>query len=717
MLRLDDLLEKVHSYNPDADVDLIKKAYVFTAKAHEGQMRRSGEPYVVHPLSVAYLLAEMRLDIASIVAALLHDTVEDTKVTLEEVERLFGAEVRQLVDGVTKLGKIKFTTSEEKQAENFRKMIMAMAQDIRVILIKLADRVHNMRTLHHMPEGKQVDIAQETQDIYAPIANRLGLQSFKIELEDLSLKYLKPDVYKMLDEQVRSRKEKRDRYIAEVIKILQKAVKENGIQCDVFGRLKHYYSIHRKMEAQKIPIDEVYDIIAFRILVDSLAQCYEVLGIIHSLWKPIPGRFKDYIAMPKANNYQSLHTTVIGLHGERVEFQIRTKEMHEIAEHGVAAHWKYKEGKLSSDTTDEMKFKWIRRLLEWHSELKDPAEFLDTVKLDLFADDVYVFTPKGELKELPRGSTPIDFAYSVHTEVGNSCVGARINSKIVPLSYQLRSGDSIEILTKKDMRPNRDWLQFVKTSKAKAKVRQYLKLEEHTQSKQVGWELLEKACQKYDVSVNKVLKEATMDHVARELGYRDSDGLLSSLGYGKILPEEILTKILPKEKLESKEHLKPTHLEKIVEKVSRHAAGQVKVNGVSDLLINFGRCCGPVPGDPITGYVTRGKGVSVHVSDCSKLLSTDQDRRVSVEWESKTPMARIAKIKVICADRPGMLQAMTEAITGQGVNIAQATARTTEDYKAINTFDLAITGVEQLRHVLKSLERVKGIISVERVRN
>lgn len=717
MLRLDDLLETIQSYNSDADIELIKKAYVFAAKAHEGQTRRSGEPYLTHPLSVAFLLAKMKLDVASILAALLHDTVEDTGVTLEEVERLFGDEVRQLVDGVTKLGKIKFTTSEEKQAENFRKMIMAMAKDIRVILVKLADRVHNMRTLDHMPEAKQTNIAQETQDIYAPIANRLGLQSFKVELEDLSLKYLKPEIYRMLDGQVRSRKEKRDRYISEVIRVIKKATEENGIDCEVAGRLKHYFSIHRKMEAQKIPIDEVYDIIAFRILVDTLPQCYEALGVIHSLWKPIPGRFKDYIAMPKANNYQSLHTTVIGLHGERVEFQIRTREMHDIAEYGVAAHWKYKEGKVSSDTSDEMKFKWIRRLLEWHSELKDSAEFLDTVKLDLFADDVYVFTPKGELKELPRGSTPVDFAYGVHTEVGNACVGARVNNKIVPLSYQLRSGDSIEILTRKEMRPNRDWLQFVKTSKAKAKIRQYLKLEEHDQSKQVGWELLEKACQKYDVTAGKILREATMDHVARELGYRDADGLLSSLGYGKILPEDVLAKVLPKEKMESKPSLKPRFAKRRVGAVPVRSTGQVKVSGVSDMLIHFGRCCGPVPGDPITGYVTRGKGVSVHVSDCSKLFSTDPDRRVRVEWERATPMPRIAKIRVVCADRPGMLQAMTEAITSHGVNIAQATARTTDDQKAVNTFDLAITGVEQLRHVLKSLERVKGIVSVERVRN
>ncbi|OGQ04743.1 MAG: GTP pyrophosphokinase [Deltaproteobacteria bacterium RIFCSPLOWO2_12_FULL_44_12] len=718
MLRLDDLLETVASYNSDADFDLIKKAYVFSAKAHEGQMRRSGEPYLIHPLGVACLLAQMRLDVPSIAAALLHDTVEDTKVTLEEVERLFGLEVKSLVDGVTKLGKIKFNTSEERQAENFRKMIMAMAQDIRVILVKLADRVHNMRTLEHMPEEKQREIAQESLDIYAPIANRLGIQEFKVELEDLCLKYLKPDIYRMIDEQVSARKERREKYIAEVKKLLQQAMKQHSIPCEVTGRLKHYHSIHRKMESQNIPFDEVHDIIAFRILLDSVQQCYEALGIIHSIWKPIPGRFKDYIAMPKGNNYQSLHTTIIGPEGERVEFQIRTREMHDIAEHGIAAHWKYKEGKLAADTKDEMKFKWIRRLLEWQTELKDPAEFLDTVKLDLFADDVYIFTPKGELKELPRGSTPIDFAYSVHTEVGHCCVGARVNGKIVPLSYKLRSGDSVEIITRKDIRPNRDWLQFVKTSKAKAKVRQYLKQEEHTQSKQVGWELLEKAALKYGLTVNKLFKEPAVEKFGKENGLRDSDSILVALGYGKILPEDILQIVLPKEKMREKVATsKETAFSKLVSRIKGRSKGLVRVSGVTDMLISFGKCCNPVPGDPITGYVTRGKGVSVHVSDCPKLFATDPDRRIDVEWDKAMPISRIAKIKVVCADRPGMLKAMTEAITSNGVNIAQATARTSEDQKAVNTFDVEITGIDQLRHVLKSLEKVKGIISVERVRS
>ncbi|MBI4125380.1 MAG: bifunctional (p)ppGpp synthetase/guanosine-3',5'-bis(diphosphate) 3'-pyrophosphohydrolase [Deltaproteobacteria bacterium] len=716
MPRLDDLLDAITRNLPGADLDVVKKAYLFAAKAHEGQRRRSGEPYVSHPLGVAVILAELKMDVPTIAAAILHDTVEDTSVTLEEVENRFGEEVRQLVDGVTKLGKIKFTTSEEAQAENFRKMIMAMAQDIRVILIKLADRVHNMRTLEAMPEDKQMDIAQESLDIYAPIANRLGMQAFKIELEDLSLKYLKPDVYRMLDEQIRSRQEKRKKYITKVKKIVEQILAENEIRSEVSGRHKHYYSIQRKMEAQKIPFDEVHDIIAFRILIDTLPQCYEVLGLIHSLWRPIPGRFKDYIAMPKANNYQSLHTTVIGPEGERVEFQIRTHKMHEIAEEGVAAHWRYKEGKGGKKSEDEMKFQWIRRLLEWQKELKDPAEFLDTVKLDLFADDVYIFTPKGELRELPRGSTPVDFAYAIHSEVGHACVGARVNGKIVPLSYHLHSGDSVEILTKKDTHPNRDWLKFVKTSKAKAKIRQFLRLEEHQQSGQVGKELLERACERFGLSAGKLLKDPQIEKYMKESPYRNEEAVLSAIGYGKLLPADLIEKVVPREKLQEQKEVKESTISRLVKKITGQGTGQVKVRGVSDVLISFGKCCDPVPGDPITGYVTRGKGVSVHVSDCSKLLATDSDRRVRVEWDTKHPVARIAKIRVLCVNRPGMLQAMSEAITSQGVNISQATSRSTEDQRSVNTFDVEITGIAQLRHVIKSLERVKGIVSVERVR-
>jgi len=715
MLRLNDILDSISAYNPQADLDVIKKAYVFSAKVHQGQTRRSGEPYLVHPLETAGILVEMKMDVPSIVTALLHDTVEDTVTTLEEIEQYFGEEVRNLVDGVTKLSKIKFSTSEEKQAENFRKMIMAMAKDIRVILIKLADRLHNMRTLEYMPEGKRVEIAQETMDIYAPIANRLGIQQMKIELEDLAFKYLEPEVYGIIDQKVKERRSKREKYIEEVKEIILKKMKENQIECEIKGRVKHYFSIHRKMEAQNIPFDEVYDLIAFRILVRTLPKCYEALGVLHSLWRPVPGRFKDYVAMPKANNYQSLHTTVIGPHGERVEFQIRTPEMHDIAERGIAAHWKYKEGRII-DEKDEMKFKWIRRLLEWQKELSDPAEFLDTVKLDLFSEDVYIFTPKGKLMELPRGSTPIDFAYSIHSEIGNNCIGAKINGKIVPLKYTLRSGDTIEIITQKGRHPNKDWLQFVKTSRAKAKIRQYIRQEEHKHGIEIGREMFEKECEKHGLSPSKLIKGAEMERYLHENRFKDVDGLFISVSYGRLSPLFILTNIVPKESLQVPVDEKESLWEKFVGKLKKHPKGLVKVGGLSDVLVSFGKCCNPVPGDSIIGYITHGKGVSVHVRDCQKILAADHDRLVPVEWDEKGEVGRIAKIKVVCADRTGLLASMTEAITELGVNITQAEARTTEDKHAINIFDVEIKNTDELRKVMQALEKIKGIISVERVR-
>lgn len=715
MQRLHDILDMVSAYDPDADLDLIRKAYVFSAKAHQGQTRRSGEPYLTHPVGVASILADMKLDVPSIVAGILHDTVEDTLTSLEEIEKYFSAEIRVLVDGVTKLGKIHFTTSEERQAENFRKMIMAMAKDIRVILIKLADRVHNMRTLEFMPEEKQYRIARETIEIYAPIANRLGIQRMKVELEDLSLKYLNPEVYAKIDDELRHKRNERERYIEEVRDLVKSKLDAQKLDAEVIGRVKHYFSIHRKMVAQNITFEEVHDIIAFRIIVDTVPQCYEALGVLHAMWKPIPGRFKDYIAMPKGNNYQSLHTTVIGPYGERVEFQIRTREMHLIAENGIAAHWKYKEKDRIKDA-DEKKFKWIRQLLEWQSELSDPAEFLDTVKLDLFADDVYVFTPKGELRELPRGSTPIDFAYDIHTEVGNNCVGAKVSGKIVPLRYELRSGDTVEIITQKNRHPNKDWLQFVKTSRAKAKIRQYIRAQERDHGLTIGRELFEKECKHYGENITNVLKEPNLLEFANKKGYKDVDSLLVAIGYGKFSPQRVLEYIYPEEK---RKEIKPSAISKVadvVRKITGKKKGMVKVDGFDDFLVHFGKCCNPIPGDPIVGYVTRGHGVSVHVTDCQKILEKDPDRKVAVKWDIGAGGHRVVRLKVICVDKPGMLIAMTEAITGHGVNIAKASVGNKEGPRAVNFFDLEIKDVAQLRKIQKSLSAVKGVISVTRVR-
>ncbi len=715
MIRLHDILDMISAYNSEADLDQIKKAYVFAAKAHQGQTRRSGDPYLVHPMEVAGILAKMKLDLPSITTALLHDTVEDTVATLEEVEQLFGEEVKDLVDGVTKLSKVHFTTSEERQAENFRKMIMAMAKDIRVIIIKLADRVHNMRTLEHMPEMRQVAIAQETIDIYAPIANRLGIQEMKVELEDLALKHLKPDVYQMIDDQVRKKRSKREKFIKEIKQVIIEKMAEHNIHCDIYGRLKHYHSIWKKMEIQHIPLDQVHDIVAFRMIVENIQQCYEALGAIHALWRPVPGRFRDYIAMPKANNYQSLHTTVIGPQGERVEFQIRTQEMHAIAEHGIAAHWKYKEGKLI-EQDDEMKFKWIRKLLEWQTELSDPAEFLDTVKLDLFADDVYVFTPKGELLEFPRGSTPLDFAYSIHTDVGHSCIGAKVNGKIVPLRYELHSGDTVEILTSKKKQPHKDWLNFVKTSRAKAKIRQQLRQDEHEKVSTIGRELLEKACRKNKLNINQVLKSKELDAYARKASY-DVNGIVASIGYGKMSAQQIVQLFIPKENLRGEEEDQKAEsvIGKIVRKIKR-SKGMVKVGGMGDMLVSFGKCCNPIPGDPIIGFVTRGRGVSIHVSNCPRVLGQNKERLINVEWDMSNAATRIARIRVVCVDQPGMLAKMTEAITEEGSNIAGASITINDDKTATNGFDIEIKDLTQLRNVIKSLERVKGIISVERVR-
>lgn len=717
MIRLHDILDTISAYNPEADLDQIKKAYVFAAKAHQGQTRHSGEPYLIHPMEVAGILAKMKLDVPSIVTALLHDTVEDTVATIEEVERLFGPEVRLLVDGVTKLSRIQFTSQEQKQAENFRKMLMAMAQDIRVILIKLADRLHNMRTLEHLQEDRQVVIAEETMDIYAPLANRLGIQELKVELEDLALKFLKPDVWKNINDQVKKRQSQREKYIHEVKSIIEKKLAENKLKtAEIYGRLKHFYSISRKMERQNIPFDEVHDIVAFRIIVDSVQECYETLGVLHALWRPVPGRFRDYIAMPKANNYQSLHTTVIGLHGDRVEFQIRTRQMHETAEHGIAAHWKYKEGRLVNDK-DEMKFKWLRRLLEWQSEISDSTEFIETVKLDLFAEDVYVFTPKGELRELPRGSTPLDFAYGIHTDVGHRTIGAKVNGRIVPLRYELHSGDTIEILTGKEKRPHKDWLQFVATSRAKAKIRQYLRLEEHEKSHEIGYEMLEKACQKYGLNVNKILKSNEMDQYARKASYENADAVLSAIGYGKISPVQVVALFIPHERMVHEEAAKGKEsvIGKLVRRLTR-PKGLVKVSGVSDVLISFGKCCNPVPGDSIVGYVTHGRGVSIHVCDCPKVVGMDPARKVEVEWDMSSTAKHNVRIKVICVDRPGILAAITDAITAEKVNITAASVHTMEDKTAVNEFDLEIKDLAQLRNLFKALERLKGIISVERVR-
>ncbi len=739
LIRLNDILQRVASYHPDPDLDVIKKAYVYSAKVHQGQVRKSGEPYLVHPLEVAGLLAQLKLDEASIVSGLLHDTIEDTLATPEEVKDLFGEEIFNIVDGVTKLSKFSASSTlsqEEKQAENFRKMIIAMAQDIRVILVKLADRTHNMRTLEHMREDKQVRIAQETLDIYAPLANRLGISWIKTELEDLSFQYTKPQDFKELTEKVSRRKKEREKYIEDVVRLIEEKLKERNIPGRVTGRFKHLYSIHKKMKAQGIEFEQVPDVIAFRIIVPELGHCYESLGLIHQMWKPVPGRFKDFIAIPKPNMYQSLHTTVIGPMSERVEVQIRTEEMHKIAEEGIAAHWGYKEGRASLSADDE-KFAWLRQLMEWQQDLKDPKEFLDTVKVDLFTDEVFVFTPKGDVKSLPRGATPVDFAYAIHSDVGGKCVGAKVNGKIVPLRYKLKNGDQVEVLTSPQAHPSKDWLTFVKTSRAQQKIRGFIKQQQRDKSLQLGRELGEKELKRFGLTLNKLIKTGELKPHAEALGYRTEEDLLVGIGYGKVAVSQIVDRLLPPEKVaETREAaareqvnggggsqpsggLLSQGLGKVTEVakklVGKKSSSGVTIGGVDDVLVRFARCCAPVPGDPIVGFITRGRGVTVHTAGCDKALATDPERRVDVSWDVKGDFKRRVTLRVLTQDRPGLLADMSNIFSKKGVNISQANCRATGDERAVNTFEVVISDLKQLTDLMKTIERLQGVYSVERV--
>jgi len=733
MIRLNDILQRVSAYHPDPDLDIIKKAYVYSARVHQGQLRNSGEPYLVHPLEVAGILAQLKLDEASIVTGLLHDTIEDTLATRDELTDLFGEEVANLVDGVTKLSKFSASATlsqEEKQAENFRKMIIAMAQDIRVILVKLADRTHNMRTLEHMKEEKQQRIAQETLDIYAPLANRLGISWIKTELEDLSLRYLKPHDFADLLDKVGHRKKEREKYIEDVVKIIDSGLKERNVQGRIHGRFKHIYSIYKKIKAQGIDFDQIQDIIAFRLILPDVPSCYEALGIIHSLWKPVPGRFKDFIAIPKPNMYQSLHTTVIGPLGERVEVQIRTEEMHRIAEEGIAAHWAYKEGK-SVISKDDEKFAWLRQLMEWQQDLKDPKEFLETVKVDLFTDEVFVFTPKGDVRSLPRGATPVDFAFAIHSDVGSRCVGAKVNGKIVPLRYKLKNGDTVEVLTSASAHPSKDWLTFVKTSRAQQRIRGYIKEQQREKSLQLGRELTEREFRRFSLNLNRMLKNGELKGLATELGFRAEDDLLVAVGYGKVAPHLLIQKLVPADVLaEQTAKEAPTApgsngsaahgaLARVTEAakklVGRPSRGGVQIGGVDDVLVRFGRCCNPVPGDPIVGFITRGRGVTVHTVGCDKALATDPERRVDVSWDVRGDFKRPVTLRVLTADRPGLLADISNTFSQKGVNISQANCRATGDDRAVNTFEVVISDLKQLTDLMRSIERLQGVYSVERV--
>jgi GTP diphosphokinase / guanosine-3',5'-bis(diphosphate) 3'-diphosphatase len=715
-IRFEDIYETVRKHHPSADLELLRKAYIFSAVEHKGQTRASGEPYLIHPLEVAAILAEMRMDPACVAVGLLHDVLEDTLTEPERIKEYFGDDVLHMVEGVTKISKIPFSSSEERQAENFRKLLLAMVDDVRVILIKLADRLHNMRTLQYLPEERRVRIARETMDIYAPLAGRLGMSKIKNELEDLAFQYLEPEVYKELTARVEEKRAWALAFIEKVKATLGEKLEAGGLEASVEGRTKRLYSIQQKLRRQRIELDQVYDFVALRVVVKTIPDCYAVLGIMHNLWRPVPGRIKDFIAMPRPNGYQALHTSVIGDEGHPFEVQIRTLEMHRVAEEGIAAHWKYKEGKSGFDKDDQA-FAWLRQLLEWQQEVKDPHEFLNSLKLDLYPEEVYCFTPAGEVKTLPRGATAIDFAYAIHTEIGHRCVGARANGKMIPLRYKLNNGDIVEILTAAGHNPSRDWLSLAVTNKARAKIRHYLNSAEKQQAVDIGKKHFERELKRYELSLKK-LEPGRLDAVPQELGAGSRlEDLYAAIGYGKVSMRQVLARLLPPEKLpEEPPADKPSPLTDAVKRLLRVGEERITVKGSGDLLIYRAKCCNPIMGEPIVGYITRGKGVSVHSQTCPNVVNLmyDPERRIAVEWERGGEGAYEVRIAVEVEDRPGLLADITAVLAGANTDIRDAQAKTFDDRTASIDLTLRIQDLKHLERVLKSIRGVSGVLDVGR---
>lgn len=718
------LVSRVTAYHPNADVALIEKAWSVAQHAHDGQKRKSGEAYFTHPVSVAHVIVDLKLDTASLCAALLHDVAEDTAIGVDQIEREFNKEIAFLVEGVTKLSKFNFSSKEDRAAESFRKMLVHMANDIRVLLVKLADRLDNMRTLEHMKPDAQERIARETVDIYAPLANRLGISWMKSELEDLSFRYLDPQGYRDLAAKVAQNEGARNDFIVSTNKLLSDRLNEAGFACEVSGRAKHLYSIWRKMKAQDCEYEKVYDVIAFRVLVENVADCYAALGVIHGTYTPIPGRFKDYIALPKPNGYQSLHTTVLGPENRRMEIQIRTRDMHRVAELGIAAHWKYKERGRGKDLEehggiidpkDAKRFQWLRQLMDWQKELKDPQEFLESVKVDLFQDEVYVFTPNGDVRVFPRGATPIDFAYAIHSDLGDHCSGARVNGAIVPLRHHLRSGDVVEILTDNNRHPTKDWLDWVLTAKAKSKIRFFLRTEERERSLRLGKELLERGLHKHGLSYNKCIKTGSIQRAVDDAKLQSVEELLIQIGYGKYDVNKVVDSLVPPEQRDKPPaQIRESIVERVTRKVTGKDSGGILVSGESNVLVRFAKCCSPVPGDEIVGFITHGRGVSIHRRGCDKGIDIDPERRVDVAWESGAKVARPVCLKVITANRPGILAEVGTTFSQNGLNIEEANCRAGDD-RAVNLFTFTITDLNSLKAVIRALQKVKGVLAVERV--
>lgn len=727
-----ELINSVLKYHPSTDISMIEKAYKVASEAHEGQKRKSGEPYIIHPLCVAIILADLELDKETIVAGLLHDAVEDTWMTYEEVEKEFGSEVALLVDGVTKLGQLSYSADKvEVQAENLRKMFLAMAKDIRVILIKLADRLHNMRTLQYMRPEKQQEKARETMDIYAPIAMRLGISKIKVELDDLSLKYLKPDVYYDLVHKVALRKSEREQFVGAIVKEVKKHMDDANIKAQVDGRVKHFFSIYKKMVNKDKTIDQIYDLFAVRILVDTVKDCYAALGVIHEMYKPIPGRFKDYIAMPKPNMYQSLHTTLIGPNGQPFEIQIRTYEMHRTAEYGIAAHWKYKEssdGKAPVGKSEEEKLNWLRQILEWQRDMSDNKEFMSLLKndLDLFADSVYCFTPQGDVKTLPSGSTPVDFAYSVHSAVGNKMVGARVNGKLVPIEYEIKNGDRIEIITSQNSQgPSRDWLKLVKSTQAKNKINQWFKKELKEDNILKGKEMLAQYARAKGFKITNYTKTQYLEAVLRKYGFRDWDSVLAAIGHGGLKEGQVFNKLVEAYDKENKKNLTD---EQVLEAASEtqeklHIAKSksgIVVKGIHDVAVRFSKCCNPIPGDEIVGFVTRGRGITIHRTDCVNVLNmseTDRTRLIEAEWQqpdTKEKEKYMAEIQVHANNRTGLLVDLSKIFTERKIDLRSINSRTSKQEKATISMSFEIGSKEELRSLIEKIRQVESVIDVER---
>ena len=731
---LQEILDKIKKYAPNADVTPVIKAYELAKSAHAGVFRKSGEPYIIHPIAVANILADLELDMEVIAAGLLHDVVEDTPYTYEDITELFGKDIADLVDGVTKLGKIKYQTKEESQAENLRKMFLAMAKDIRVILIKLADRLHNMRTLKFMPEEKAKYKAKETLEIYGGIAHRIGISKIKWELEDLALKYIDPEGYRELSDKITMKRSQRQEYIDKIVHLLEEKFKEVDINCEVSGRPKHFYSIYKKMKKKNKTFEEIYDLTAVRIIVNTVKDCYAVLGMVHTMWIPMPGRFKDYIAMPKPNLYQSLHTTVIGPDGEPVEIQIRTHEMHEIAENGIAAHWKYKEGITGNqDAKMEQKLKWLRQMMEWEKDVQDPHEFLDALKDDVFNSQVYVFTPKGDVIELPAGSTPIDFAYRVHTNVGNKCTGAKINGKIVPINYKLQNGEIVEVITSSNSTgPSRDWLNIVQTPTARNRIRQWFKKERREENIERGTDILEKEFKRYNIPYKNSSIQKFLNQVAKKFNQPTLEDLIATIGYGGIATSQVMPKVRDfynkevnrqeKEKRmqEKEDKIKKNFDEHEYAKKRKKKDNGITVKGLDNILVRFAKCCNPLPGDDIVGYITKGRGVAIHRRDCTNIKLDDeflQNRLVEVEWNNPEKSKFEGEVKIIAVDRVGLLNDIIHVVSMEKLSISGINCRVLKDNTANISLLVEVNDISELKQLMKKIKSISGVDDVSRMRN